>query len=38
MRILLAYDSLSGNTKMVADEIEEILQSEGHDDVSFRVS
>ncbi len=38
MRILLAYDSLSGNTKMVADEIEEILQSEGHEVVSFRVS
>ncbi len=38
MRILLAYDSLSGNTKMVADEIEEILISEGHEVVSFRVS
>ncbi|PZG46802.1 flavodoxin [Listeria ivanovii] len=38
MRILLAYDSLSGNTKMVADEIEGILVSEGHDVVSFRVS
>ncbi|WP_338650001.1 flavodoxin [Listeria seeligeri] len=38
MRILLAYDSLSGNTKMVADEIETILVSKGHVVVSLRVS
>ncbi|WP_430534558.1 flavodoxin [Listeria rocourtiae] len=37
MRILLAYDSLSGNTKMVAEEIEAELVHVGHDVTSFRV-
>ncbi|EMG28672.1 flavodoxin [Listeria fleischmannii] len=38
MRILLAYDSLSGNTKMVADEITDELQALGHEVTAFRVS
>ncbi|MBC1232316.1 flavodoxin [Listeria booriae] len=37
MRILLAYDSLSGNTKMVADEVEAELKKAQHDVTSFRV-
>ncbi|WP_167629884.1 flavodoxin [Listeria valentina] len=38
MRILLAYDSLSGNTKMVADLILERLEALGHDVTAFRVA
>lgn len=38
MRILLAYDSLSGNTKMVADQVKEELVKLGHEVTAFRVS
>ncbi|WP_239255767.1 flavodoxin [Listeria ilorinensis] len=38
MRILLAYDSLSGNTKLVADEIKKEFVAYGHDVTDFRVS
>ncbi|EUJ32006.1 flavodoxin [Listeria floridensis FSL S10-1187] len=38
MRILLAYDSLSGNTKMVADMIMQELEQLGHDVTAFRVT
>ncbi|WP_088840859.1 flavodoxin [Listeria sp. ILCC797] len=38
MRILLAYDSLSGNTKLVADEITAELRTLGHDVTDFRVA
>ncbi|MBC1936186.1 flavodoxin [Listeria grandensis] len=37
MKILLAYDSLSGNTKMVAEEVEAELVQAKHDVTSFRV-
>lgn len=37
MRILLAYDSLSGNTKMVADRVKEALAKQ-HEVTAFRVS
>ncbi|WP_163654505.1 flavodoxin [Listeria sp. PSOL-1] len=38
MKILLAYDSLSGNTKAVAEEIERLLQEQDHEVTTFRVS